>query len=68
MTKVCDHGHWFMSLGRDRPSGLPSEVRLWDLTVDPPRERASLTGLSLEILAVAFSPDGRLVAAGGFGY
>ncbi len=46
---------------------FPSEVKLWDLTGETPRERASLTGLTLEIHAVAFSPDGRLVAAGGFG-
>jgi WD40 repeat protein len=43
---------------------FPSEVKLWDLTGETPKERASLKGLSLEIHAVVFSPDGRLVAAG----
>jgi WD40 repeat protein len=46
---------------------FPGEVKLWDLTGDTPRERASLEGLTLEIRAVAFSPDNRLLAAGGFG-
>ena len=45
----------------------PSEVKLWDLTGETPRERASLRGLAWEIRAVAFSPDGKTVAAGGFG-
>ncbi len=53
--------------GRGPSHNYPSEVKLWDLSGETPGERASLTGLALEIWDVAFSPDGRMVAAGGFG-
>jgi WD40 repeat protein len=51
---------WF---GPPRPR-YPSEVKLWSLGTDPPRERASLTGLQSEILALAFTADSRFIAAG----
>ncbi len=54
--------------GQRTPGEMPpSEVKLWDLTADPPRERASLMGMEHEIGAIAFSADGRLVAATGRG-
>ncbi len=44
---------------------FPTEVKVWDLSGETPREQASLLGLSMEVADVAFSPDARLVAAVG---
>jgi WD40 repeat protein len=39
-------------------------VQLWDIASDPPTLRATMTGPAGLIESVAFSPDGRYVAAG----
>jgi WD40 repeat protein len=41
------------------------KVHLWDVTMDPPRERASFHAHSFLTRSVAFSPDGKLLATGG---
>jgi WD40 repeat protein len=51
----------------DQLAPAPSEIKLWDLTAEPPRERASLLGMRHEIRSIAFTSDGRLFAAAGFG-
>ncbi len=63
---ACGAGGASMGSGRGRPSG-PSVVKVWDLSGAIPRERAPLKGLDFEVSAVAFSPDGSTIVAGGFG-
>ncbi|MFD7657425.1 TIR domain-containing protein [Actinosynnema sp. NPDC059797] len=48
----------------DATAGGDNSVVLWDRAADPPRPLATLTGHSNAVTAVAFSPDGRVVAAG----
>jgi WD40 repeat protein len=43
--------------------GEPGEIKLWD--VSSGRLRATLKGFPDQVLAVAFSPDGKTVAGGG---
>jgi hypothetical protein len=45
-------------------AGRESEVILWDVASGRPRARRRTAGTDL-IADVAFSPDGRIVAAGG---
>lgn len=48
--------------GRTVASAIGADVVLWDVTVTPPKRVATLTGLSSDILAVAFSRDRRSLA------
>jgi WD40 repeat protein len=64
-TMASGDGEPTAGFGPPRPR-YPSEVKLWDLGVDPPRERASLTGLQSGIHALAFTADSRLIAAGSW--
>ncbi len=50
--------------GPRRHTHFPSEIKLWDLTCDPPRERLSLGNLSRWSGVRTFSPDSRLLAVG----
>ncbi len=44
--------------------GGEEEVRFWDLTASPPREREKLSTLGARVGPLAFSADGRLLAVG----
>jgi serine/threonine-protein kinase len=45
--------------------GMDGLVRLWQLTTDRPSEKAVLGGHRMPVDALAFSPDGKLLASGG---
>jgi glucose/arabinose dehydrogenase len=40
-------------------------IHLWDVSTDPPKEKAVLEGHPFQTRAVAFSPDGKLLVTGG---
>lgn len=42
------------------------EIRLWDLAGGHPEPRATMVGHGYGIISVAFSPDGKTLASGGF--
>ena len=46
--------------------GQVGEIRLWDLSGRKPRPRASFVGHGYGIISVAYSPDGKTLASGGF--
>jgi WD40 repeat protein len=54
-----------MALGGGEVVGqdVPRTIRLWELASG--KERASLTGHKTGLVALAFSPDGQLLASGG---
>lgn len=54
------------TMGRATTNDQVGEVRLWDLSGATPRPKASLEGHQDGAVAVAFSPDGTMVASGGF--
>ncbi len=39
-------------------------MRVWDMTTNPPTEKATLTAHEGGVLSVAFSPDGQMLASG----
>jgi WD40 repeat protein len=42
------------------------DVELWDVTRSPARRMATLTGFPAGVAALAFTPDGKTLAAGGY--
>lgn len=59
---ACAPGSRLVALGSGGASGL---VRLYDLTDKTPAEGPILRGGRGAVLALAFSPDGKLIAGGG---
>src|SRR5262249_45648249 len=70
-TLASANGHWTIQIGNPLNQFLPSSwstgnVKLWDVATGA--ERATLEGHSNQILTLAFSPDGRTLAAGERSY
>jgi hypothetical protein len=67
---VSPDGMTLASAGGESPRGLPpsgGELRLWDLSGENPKLKAELTGHTASVHSVAFSPDGKTLAAPGRG-
>jgi WD40 repeat protein len=52
--------------GRTLASASYKEIKLWDVTSDPPAEVATLSGHSGWVNSVAFRPDGRTLASASY--
>jgi WD40 repeat protein len=58
---VAPNNRWLASGG----GGTDGLIRLWDLSADVPVEKAVLPGHKSPVDALAFAPDGKLLASGG---